>query len=113
MVTHHIPKYFDQTHRAPVLEKLCGDMADDIGAAAFVNHQNALIDRVDQCEALAHIKVPTLIACGANDLLCPPKNHEYMHNIISHSKLRFIADAAHLPTIECPDNCTSLIRDWL
>lgn len=113
MNSQNIPKYFDQAHRNPALEVLCADMANTIGAKAFINHQNAMISRDDQSAILKSIKVPTLIAYGANDLLCPPKNHEYMHGIIVGSKLIPIAGAAHLPTLERPDLCTSIIRDWL
>ncbi|HTP12398.1 MAG TPA: alpha/beta fold hydrolase [Bacteroidota bacterium] len=62
----------------------------------------ALAARTDTTASLANIRVPTLILCGEQDLLTPPKESESMHAKIAGSTYRLIPSAAHLSNLENP-----------
>jgi len=113
MRTDHIPKYFAEGAQDNEIAQLCQDMAETRGANAFINHQHALIARPDQYGSLKEIKVPTLIACGAQDQLCPLSKHELMLGAIPNASLRVIPDAGHLPTLEQPEKTNQIIEAWL
>ncbi|MFX0063311.1 MAG: alpha/beta fold hydrolase [Candidatus Hermodarchaeota archaeon] len=49
---------------------------------------------------IKNISVPTLIICGTNDLLTPPKYSKYLHENIANSKLVEIPDAGHMVMLE-------------
>ena len=51
--------------------------------------------------------------CGEHDQLCPPARHEFMAEMIAHSKLEIIGDAGHMPTLEQPDLTNEVLREWL
>lgn len=97
-------------------QELCDrirDMAADIGAAGFIRQQKALIKRPDSRGALPDITCPTLIICGEQDLLTPPKVHHEMADLIPNSELHIIPGCGHLSTMECPDKVNKLMREFL
>ncbi|GLQ36204.1 alpha/beta hydrolase [Amylibacter marinus] len=107
------PRYLvDGPNKSRILD-ICMDMAMDLGAEAFVNQSNALMDRRDQSDTLAAISCPVLVMCGAYDQLCPVSRHEEMANIIPNATLTLIENAAHLPTLENPTQTTAALRSWL
>ena len=59
------------------------------------------------------VKVPTLVLCGRDDLLCPVERHELMRDLVPGSRLVVIEDAAHLPTLEAPDETNEALKNWL
>lgn len=96
--------------------ELCGriaDMAADVGAEAFQRQQRALINRPDSRDLLPRIACPTLIICGAQDALTPPKVHQEMAGLIPGSRFHQIDDCGHLSTMERPDQVTQLMTDFL
>lgn len=99
-------------HRAEVLE-LVMDMALALGADTFVRQSRALQRRRDQQGTLRKCKVPTLVLCGAHDVLCPVKRHTFMAELIPYAKLVVLENAGHLPTLETPAETTQALRDWL
>jgi len=88
-------------------------MAERIGRDAFLLQEEAIMGRLDGLEDLRRIVCPTLILCGAQDVLTPPKVHREMADRIPHARLVVIDNCGHLSTLERPDEVTAALRDWL
>jgi pimeloyl-ACP methyl ester carboxylesterase len=95
------------------LAALVRSMARNVGLKAFIRQQNAIIGRPDQREALGSIACPTLIGCGAQDLLTPPALHEEMSRHVPGSEFVLFADSGHLSTLEQPEAVNAALRTWL
>jgi pimeloyl-ACP methyl ester carboxylesterase len=88
-------------------------MAGDLGSEVFVSQSRALQTRTDQQETLRVTKIPALILCGEDDMLCPVHRHELMHDLMPHSHLAIIENAGHLPTLEQPEATNEALQRWL
>ena len=88
-------------------------MAERVGQAAFTRQQEAILGRKDGRQDLEAIRVPTLIMCGRQDVLCPPKVHEEMQVRIVGARLVVIEDCGHLAPLERPYATTAVLRYWL
>lgn len=108
-----IPKYVDTPAAHPAIVATCIDMAEAKGIDALKAQSLALRDRLDQCETLKTVNVPTLIMCGENDQLCPIERHVLMHDLIKGSVLEIIPNAGHLPTLEKPSETNKALQNWL
>ena len=107
------PNYLaDGPDRKRILD-LCMEMAIDLGVEAFVNQSVALRDRQDQQDTLKGITVPTLVMCGAEDVLCPIERHQLMHELIAGSRFEVVSGAGHLPTLEQANNVNAAFLRWL
>ncbi|MBT0959187.1 alpha/beta fold hydrolase [Alphaproteobacteria bacterium KMM 3653] len=89
------------------------DMAEAMGPECFVNQSRALQRRPDQQRTLSQTQIPTLVACGEHDTLCPLKRHEMMAELIPNSVLHIFRDAGHLPTLEQPMAVNEALRAFL
>ncbi|MDX1738339.1 MAG: alpha/beta fold hydrolase [Alphaproteobacteria bacterium] len=89
------------------------DMAQNVGQAAFVRQQTAILNRPDSRENLQDIKVPTLVICGRQDELTPVAISEETRAGIPDARLCIIEDCGHLSSLERPQATTALMRDWL
>jgi len=89
------------------------DMASEVGAEGFQRQQRALIARPDSREALPGIACPTLIICGEDDRLTPPKVHQEMADLIPGAQYHLIPNCGHLSTMECPEEVNGLMRAFL
>jgi pimeloyl-ACP methyl ester carboxylesterase len=92
---------------------LCMEMAEALGADAFEQQTQAIASRPDQCDTLRTVKVPTLVACGEKDQLCPVERHQLIHELVEGSCLEVIPNAGHLPTLEQPEQSNKLLQEWL
>ncbi len=88
-------------------------MAERVGQEAFTRQQEAILGRKDGRQDLEAIRVPTLVMCGRQDVLCPLKVHEEMHARIAGSKLVVIEDCGHLAPLERPYAASAVLRYWL
>jgi pimeloyl-ACP methyl ester carboxylesterase len=88
-------------------------MAWNVGPDAFARQQEAIIGRPDARAALAAVACPTLVACGAQDLLTPPALHEEIAALVPGARLAVFADCGHLSTLEQPAHVTQALRTWL
>ncbi len=86
------------------------DMAMDLGPDVFRDQSYALLGRSDSTALLPTIDVPTAVICGAEDMLCPPANHEYMASEIPDATLSIIVDCGHLASMEQPEMVTDQIK---
>ena len=73
----------------------------------------ALASRTDTTEALASIKVPTLILVGEHDALTPPSASQDMHSRIPNSEIHVIPNAAHMSNLENPDEFNEHVLNFL
>jgi pimeloyl-ACP methyl ester carboxylesterase len=107
------PKYLAEGENKAAILDLCMDMAEALGPQVFIEQTIALKTRPDQCDTLRQIQVPTLIACGEHDSLCPLEKHQLMHELVAGSRLCVIPKAGHLPTLEQPELTNLEIKEWL
>jgi len=61
-----------------------------------------LAARADSFPTLREIRVPTLVVCGAEDVLTPVADSEAIHNGVPGSRLEVIPRAGHLANLESP-----------
>jgi pimeloyl-ACP methyl ester carboxylesterase len=107
------PNYLaDSKNKREILD-LCMQMAEALGPQVFIEQSKALKLRRDQRETLKKVKVPTLIACGEYDSLCPIEKHRLMHKLVHGSRLCVIPGAGHLPTLEQPQLTNRKLDEWL
>ncbi|MDE2179775.1 MAG: alpha/beta hydrolase [candidate division NC10 bacterium] len=69
-----------------------------------------VFDLMDQVKA---ITLPTLVICGTDDLMTPPKYAEYLHRQINGSQLALIPAAGHMVMLEKPDKVSEGIDAFL
>jgi len=60
-------------------------------------------DRFDAMGKISRIHIPTLIVCGEEDRLTPPKYCKYLHSQIPGSELKLIPNAGHMVMVEQED----------
>lgn len=95
------------------LHDLILEMALDLGVATFAAQITALATRSDLWRQIEKINVPTFVACGVDDKICPPELHRKMAALIPLAKFISIPGASHLPPLEQPDVTTFALRSWL
>jgi pimeloyl-ACP methyl ester carboxylesterase len=107
------PGYLTDTPLKDRILDLCMDMGIGLGPHVFLRQSRALMDRPDQTKTLQSLDIPSLVMCGRDDLLCPVERHELMADLIPGSKLAVIENAGHMPTLEQPELCNSVLARWL
>jgi pimeloyl-ACP methyl ester carboxylesterase len=107
------PNYLADVKNKNEILELCMTMAESLGPKVFIEQSLALKMRADQCQTLKKISVPTLIACGEHDSLCPVEKHQFMHQLITGARLCVIPGAGHLPTLEQPKLVNQELKMWL
>jgi len=79
---------------------------------AFQRTAHATLDH-DTADRLATIAVPTLVICGEQDLLCPPRHSRAIADRIAGARLVEIPEQAHQPFQEDPGGFNDLFLDFL
>ena len=105
-------RWIHPAHRAR-LGALMASMARSIGARGQFNQQQAMLARPDSQVDLRGVKVPTLIACGREDMATPLAEHERMRDCIPGARLEVFEQCGHLSAIEQPEAVSSLLTRWL
>jgi pimeloyl-ACP methyl ester carboxylesterase len=108
--TQLIPSYRLTEHRH---EQTVISMAADQTIEDFAAQCDALTHRTNMWPRLNQITVPTLIACGENDQLCPPEVHAHMASEVNHPSYHVIADAGHIASLDAPTIIADLLAGWL
>lgn len=107
------PNYLARANRNDrALLDLLRTMALDLGPDVFVAQSEALRTRADLRAVLPTLDVPVLIACGAEDALCPPAWHETMAAGARRATLCVVADAGHMLPLEQPRRLARMIAEW-
>ena len=70
-------------------------------------------DKFDRMNNLDKITCRTLIVCGADDRMTPPKYSQYLHEKISGSKLVLISGAGHSVMLEKYREFNQVLEDFL
>ena len=97
---------------SPRLKELARQRMAEIRPAVL--HGDFLACNVfDVMGRLNEISAPTLILCGAEDQLTPPKYSEYLHAQIKDSRLAAIPDSGHMAMLEQPASFTRAITEFL
>lgn len=90
------------------------DMAQRVGKDAFLRQQNAIMNRVDGRMELCNIDCPTLVLCGEEDAVTPPKMHREMVDAIGdNADLVTVEHCGHLSALEQPEAVSAAMFDWL
>lgn len=69
--------------------------------------------RPDSTPVLKQIDVPTLVICGAEDQITPPKEMRKMAAAIDEAEYAEVANAGHMTPMEQPEAVTTAIRQFL
>jgi pimeloyl-ACP methyl ester carboxylesterase len=81
--------------------------------AAVLAQDFAACDRFDIRDRLPEILMPTLVVCGAEDKMTPPKYSEYLARHIPHSQLVLVPGAGHMVMLEQPQAFNHALSAWL
>jgi pimeloyl-ACP methyl ester carboxylesterase len=95
-----------------VADALLGEFADGLKAVApGVLHGDFLAcDAFDVMGRLGEVSASTLVVCGTEDRLTPPKYSEYLHGNIRGARLERIAGAGHMVMLEAPGQLAAALR---
>lgn len=107
------PAYFPPSGRSGALADMVVAMAIAHGPAAFAAQSEALARRRDYWPLLGDIAVPTLLACGEHDLICPPEQHRRMRVLMLQARYTSIPGAGHLAPLEQPEAVSTALLEWL
>lgn len=69
--------------------------------------------RADSAPTLREIRVPTLVVCGAEDVLTPVAEAEALRQGIAGSRLEVLPAAGHLSSLEVPVDFQRVLSDFL
>jgi pimeloyl-ACP methyl ester carboxylesterase len=92
---------------------LVQDMAEACGLAQFACQIDLLASRLQRLHVLAALRVPTLIAAGSDDVLCPRDWQQVMSTGLAQGVLAFIDGCGHFAVLESPQRAQVLLVDWL
>jgi len=70
-------------------------------------------DDFDRMEDIAQIKKPTLVLCGSEDGMTPPKYSEYLAEKLQRASLRIVDKAGHMVMVEKPFEVNASILKFL
>ena len=109
------PNYLAAANRGdPALLATIMDMARALGPETFIAQSEALRTRADLRPILPALTMPVLLACGAEDRLCPPEWHRRWAAAIGpNARVIEIPDAGHLLPLEQPDLLAGAVVGWL
>lgn len=88
-------------------------MAADTPLRTFEEQVEIAINRVDRRPGLTAIAVPTLVACGAEDRVCPPELSQEIAAAIPGARLEIVGLAGHYLTLDQPQYVGVLLAEWL
>lgn len=113
VVSKLVPNYLAGANRSDAaLPALVRDMAMALGPDIFVAQSEALRTRRDLRPVVPALASPLLVACGAEDRLCPPAGHRTLAQSAPGATLRVIEGAGHMLPLEQPARLASIIRQW-
>ena len=67
----------------------------------------------DTARRLSTISAPTLVVCGEQDLICPPRHSCAIAERIAGARLVEVPEQAHQPFQEDPAGFNALVLDFL
>ncbi|MCB2156791.1 alpha/beta hydrolase [bacterium] len=88
-------------------------MTNDAGPETMSADTQAIAARGDYDAVPPIIRCPTMILCGYDDMLTPPKESERMAAAISGSELHILDDCGHLSPLEQPRAVGHILAHFL
>jgi pimeloyl-ACP methyl ester carboxylesterase len=70
-------------------------------------------DAFDRMADLRTVELPTLVVCGVEDQMTPPKYSQYVHQQIPGSVLHIVQDAGHMVMLEQADRVAGHLAQFL
>ena len=70
-------------------------------------------DSFDTLDHVSEIQQPTLIVCGDEDKMTPPRLSKYLEREIRNSRLKFVPGAGHMVMLEQPQITAELLVQFL
>lgn len=80
---------------------------------AVLHGDFAACDRFDIMDRVGTIQVPTLVVCGSDDMLTPPKYAQFLVQKIEGARVEIIDGAGHMVMIERPHEFNSRVMEFL
>jgi len=103
----------DSQQNRPQLVQQLKTIMESCPALTIEHALAAMRDRADSRPLLPSINIPTLILVGDQDPITPPAVAETMNKEIKNSKLITIKSAAHLTSMEQPEQVNQALRQFL
>ena len=64
-------------------------------------------------EAIARIRVPTIVFCGRYDSQCPIVYSEEIHQLVPNSKFYVFEESNHTPYLEGNEKFNEMVKDYI
>ena len=84
----------------------------DTGPAVLLGDYLAC-NQFDVTTQLNQIQIPTLILCGAEDIMTPPKHSQYLKDHLPNAQLHILEKTGHMLTLEQPEAVIKLLKRFL
>lgn len=84
-----------------------------LGPDVYRRQSRLMQRRRDQQRTLTGLWQPSVLICGAHDLVTTPKRHEWMAQMIPDADFRVFEEAGHVPMLETPELLLSAITDLM
>lgn len=97
---------------APELREILRRRAAENGAAVLLNDM-LCCDRFDIMQRVHEISLPTLVLCGSDDIMTPPKYTKYLANKIEGAREIVIEGGTHMVFAEKPAAVNQAIEDFI
>lgn len=98
---------------SPIISGPAQAMAERVGPVVFERQQRAMLERPDISEAIAAIRVPTLVAVGDRDRICTPDDARALSEQIPGARFHLLRSCGHLSSLERSGEVTAVMRTWL
>lgn len=96
----------------PVMKEKMMNISLELGAKVQLNDM-LCCDKFDVMDRVHQIEVPTLILCGSEDEMTPPKYTSYLAGKIKGSNLTVIDGGAHYVFVEKPEAVNQAIERFV
>ena len=114
VVEQQVPRLVQPARRDDAaLRRVFTLMSQEVGAAAFIRQQTAIMGRSDSRPTLGSIRCPTLVLVGEQDELTPPERAAEIAAGIGGARLVTVPGSGHMTTLEQPEAVTRALLQWL
>lgn len=79
----------------------------------WIRQNQALMERPDARLHMRQVRCPTLVLCGADDLMTPPELSREIAALVPAAELHLLPRCGHMLTLEQPATVNRLLLDWL
>ncbi|MCU1642999.1 MAG: alpha/beta hydrolase [Nocardia sp.] len=86
------------------------DQLDHCNRRGVAQAMRAAMTRPSIEHELSHITLPTLVVCGANDVMTPPRLARQMANLIPGAQFEEIPGSGHCSVLEQPTDVTRILE---